>query len=249
MAGKKKDSATVPHKWVDIPEIPKEEQPYPLPEGWKWVYLGDAIQLLRGVSYSKEDAHKSQHKDDYLILRGGNIKEGYIDFNASDNIYINKNLIKDDQLIKKNDIVIVSSTGSIKVIGRAGIADKNCNDVAFGAFLTLARPHKYFNSRYVDYFFQSEMYRSRIRKLVKGVNINNIKNEYIALTPFPAPPLETQRRIVRHIESLFSKLDEAAEKVKAVIDSYETIMQGSIQGKINQMKKSILQMAFQGIFL
>ena len=31
----------------NVVEIPVEEQPYPLPEGWKWVRLGDVVEVSK----------------------------------------------------------------------------------------------------------------------------------------------------------------------------------------------------------
>lgn len=210
------------------------EAPYELPEGWTWCRLGDFINILRGVSYKKNDAHNEKQENDCLIIRGGNIDEGCINLN-SDNVFVNKSLVSENQIIKKNDVVIVTSTGSIKVIGRAGVSASDYEDVAFGAFLTLARPNEKANKSFVNQYFQSSLYRERIRQLASGVNINNIRIEYITESPFPLPPtLDEQQRIVNRIESMFAKLDEAKEKAQNVVDGFET------------RKAAILHKAFTG---
>lgn len=210
------------------------EAPYELPEGWKWTRLGDFIDIHRGVSYKKDAAHKEKQENDCLIMRGGNIDEGKININA-DNVYVDKSLVSENQFIKKNDVVIVTSTGSTKVIGRAGISDEDYSDVTFGAFLTLARPNGKADKSFVNQYFQSSIYRERIRQLASGVNINNIRLEYITESPFPLPPtLAEQQRIVNRIETMFAKLDQAQEKAQAVLDSFET------------RKAAILHKAFTG---
>ncbi|MEE1291333.1 MAG: restriction endonuclease subunit S, partial [Spirochaetota bacterium] len=164
----------------------------------------------------------------------GNIDEGCINLN-SDNVFVNKSLVSENQIIKKNDVIIVTSTGSIKVIGRAGVSASDYEDVAFGAFLTLARPNEKANKSFVNQYFQSSLYRERIRQLASGVNINNIRIEYITESPFPLPPtLAEQQRIVKRIESMFAKLDEAKEKAQNVVDGFET------------RKAAILHKAFTG---
>lgn len=210
------------------------EAPYELPEGWKWCRLGEFIDIFRGVSYKKADAHTEKLENDCLIMRGGNITEGAIDINT-DNVYVDKSLVAENQFIKKNDVVIVTSTGSTKVIGRAGVSYSDYDDVAFGAFLTLARPNSKADKQFVDQYFQSSIYRDRIRELAGGVNINNIRMEYITDSPFPLPPtMEEQRRIVKRIESLFAKLDAAKEKAQNVVDSFEV------------RKAAVLHKAFNG---
>ena len=217
-----------------VSESQNIEAPYELPEEWKWERLGNYITLLRGVSYKKDDAHSEKLENDCLIIRGGNIVEGSINL-ESDNVYVDKSLVSENQLIKKYDIIIVTSTGSTKVIGRAGVSKDNYNDVAFGAFLTLARPNDLVNKSYINHYFQSSLYRERIRQLASGVNINNIRSEYITETPIPLPPtLAEQQRIVNRIETMFAKLDQAQEKAQSVLDSFEA------------RKAAILHKAFTG---
>ena len=217
--------------------VPLEEQPYEVPENWCSTKIGVLVDLHRGVSYKKTDAHDVRKEGECLILRGGNIGEGYID-TENDNIYVSKELVNENQFVRKNDIIIVASTGSVKVIGRAGVSQYDYDDVAFGAFLMLIRPKEMINSRYIDYYFQGNEYRNRIRGLASGVNINNIKTEYIMDTIIPFPTLAEQQRIVEQIERLFAKLDEASEKAEiALNNSYDrknAILELAYSGKLTQ---------------
>ena len=209
-------------------------EPYALPNGWTWARLGDFIDTYRGVSYKKTDVHSERLENDCLIMRGGNIDEGKIN-TETDNVYVDKSLVSQNQFVQKNDVIIVTSTGSTKVIGRAGISYQNYSDVAFGAFLTLARPNGKAEKAFVNQYFQSPLYRERIRQLASGVNINNIRLEYITESPFPLPPtLAEQQRIVNRIETMFAKLDQAQEKAQSVLDSFEP------------RKAAILHKAFTG---
>ena len=233
MARAKKETALTPEERLQAALVPDWEWPYKLPENWCWTKIGSISSLHRGVSYKKTDAHTERRENSCLVMRGGNICEGSIDTEA-DNIYVDISLVAENQIVRKNDIIIVASTGSTKVIGRAGISKMDYLDVAFGAFLLLVRPSTKVNQRYIDYFFLSDNYRNRIKKLASGININNIRGEYITETLVPLAPLAEQQRIVDRIESLFTKLDEAKEKAQTVVDSFET------------RKAAILHKAFTG---
>ena len=232
--GKKKEAALSPEERLQAALVPENEQPYKVPGNWCWTRIGELSTLYRGVSYKKQDAHTQKNNQDYLILRGGNILEGTIDVETNDNVYVHQNLVQNEQLVQKYDIIIVSSTGSSKVIGRAGISHKDYTDVAFGAFLTLVRPNNNVVKPFIAYYFQSNLYRNRIRDLASGININNIKASYITESPIPFPPAHEQQRIVDRIESLFAKLDEAKQKAQDALDSFET------------RKAAILHKAFTG---
>ena len=232
MAKKKVEELTIEEK-LNNALIPVDKQPYEIPKNWCWVRLGSVINLYRGVSYGKNDAHKKKEKDDILILRGGNLGEGYIQI-ETDNVYVNKNLVNPVQIVKKHDVLIVSSTGSSTVIGKAGISNIDYSDVAFGAFLMLARPKEQSNKSYINYFFLTDIYRHRIRLLANGTNINNVRVEHVNGTTFPLPPLAEQERIVNKLDNYVSKLDEAKEKLEKVVDTY------------NYRKNLILHRAFTG---
>lgn len=229
---KKNENLTLEEK-LEQALIPNWDEPYTLPKNWCWIKIGNISTLYRGVSYKKHEGHSVKNVNDCLVMRGGNIREASLDI-ENDNVYVDKKLVSDEQLVQKYDIVIVSSTGSKKVIGRAGISYCDYLDVAFGAFLTLVRPINDVCKPYVAYYFQSDLYRNRIRELASGVNINNIKNEHITDTPIPFPPLDEQKRIVECIENLFVKLDEAKEKAQEVFNGFEN------------RKAAILHKAFAG---
>lgn len=233
MAKKAKDFALSMEERLEQALIPNWDEPYKLPDNWCWTKIGIVANLYRGVSYKKHEGHSEKGNNDCLVMRGGNILEGEIDTDA-DKIYVDKELVSKEQYVKKYDIIIVSSTGSTKVIGRAGISFANYNDVAFGAFLTLVRPNEKVYKPYISYYFQGDLYRNRMRQLASGVNINNIRNEYITDTPIPLPPFDEQQRIVDCIKSLFAKLDEAKEKAQNIVDGFET------------RKAAILHKAFTG---
>lgn len=65
-------------------------------------------------------------------------------------------------------------------------------------------------------------------------NIANINTTKLKNLGLPLPPITEQQRIVDRIECLFSKLDEAKEKVQAVVDGFEL------------RKSAILHKAFTG---
>lgn len=139
MARAKKEAALTPEERLQAALVPDWEWPYKLPENWCWTKIGSISSLHRGVSYKKTDAHTERRENSCLVMRGGNICEGSIDTEA-DNIYVDISLVAENQIVRKNDIIIVASTGSTKVIGRAGISKMDYLDVAFGAFLLLVRP-------------------------------------------------------------------------------------------------------------
>lgn len=187
----------------------QDEIPFDIPDSWEWVRLGDIVYLINGVSYQKQDISKQGLR----ILRGGNIQDNKI-FLLDDDIFLPISYFNEEKIIQEGDTVIVASTGSKTVIGKPAYALKNYPNTMIGAFLRICRPInnelKIYN--YLKIFFESEYYRNNIRILVKGTNINNIKESNITQMLFPLPPLEEQKRITQKLESLMPLCAELENK-------------------------------------
>ena len=208
--------------------VPVDEQPYTIPSNWVWTRLGEVIDIFRGLSYTKND----EVENGYLVLRGNNLTDNGLIF--LENIYVNENVAEKGIKVKKDDIILVASTGSSKVIGRACIAKEDYEKTTIGAFLLLCRPKENIEKNWVHYIFKTLRYRLYISEQAKGTNIKNIKNEYLENFYFPLPPLNEQKRIVEKLDFLFEKTKRAKEIIE------------EIKVDIENRKISILDRAFKG---
>jgi len=214
-------------KEVEDMIVPVEEQPYKLPDSWVWVRLGEVIDIFRGLSYTKND----EVENGYLVLRGNNLTDNGLAF--LENIYVDEKVAVKGVKVKKDDIILVASTGSSKVIGRACVAKKDYEKTTIGAFLLLCRPKENIIKSWVYYIFKTLRYRLYISEQAKGTNIKNIKNEYLENFYFPLPPLEEQEEIVRILDEVL----ENENKVKELLE---------LEERIDILEKSILNKAFKG---
>jgi len=208
-----------------------------LPKGWVESNIGTISEIIRGVSYKKNEASSSYSEHSIYILRGGNIQDGRIDFETDDNVYVKSHLVNPKQYIQKDDVVIVGSTGSKKLIGKAGIAEDKLANVSFGAFLMLLRTYTV-NSKYHSYFFQTAYYRNTISELAGGVNINNIRKEHLENLKFPLPPLPEQERIVAKLDKLFAqheKIKQALDRIPQLLKAFrQQVLTQAVTGKLTE---------------
>jgi type I restriction enzyme S subunit len=179
-----------------------------LPESWSVCRLGDVIRLIGGVSYDKGDVTT----DGVRIIRGGNIQDDKI-LLFDDDVFLPNSYYDDDKVVKITDTVIVASTGSKIVIGKAGFASTINENVQIGAFLRIIRPYLQETARFVQLLFRSDYYRNYIRDISKSTNINNIKAEYITDFVIAFPPLAEQHRITIAVESAFKQLDNIVTNI------------------------------------
>ncbi|MEC0694178.1 restriction endonuclease subunit S [Bacillus atrophaeus] len=217
--------------------VPEAEQPYEIPDNWIWSNAGAVSKVLRGVSYKKHQVEDQKNDNNLLVLRGGNIQDGTI-LNQGDNVYVSNELVKEEQRLQKNDVVIVSSTGSSKVIGKAASVINEFVGESFGAFLTTIRPSKKIDSSYFGLYYQTTNYRNVISSLAKGSNINNIKKEHLDSLSFPQPPLDEQKRIVEKVESLLGKVEEAKQLIEEAKETFElrraAILDKAFRGELSK---------------
>ena len=228
MAKNKKVEMTLEEK-LEKALVPVEEQAYKIPNNWVWTRLGEVINIFRGLSYTKND----EVEDGFLILRGNNLTDKGLTF--LENIYVNEKIAKKGVEVKKDDVVLVASTGSSKVIGRACVVEEDYEKTTIGAFLILCRPKEIIAKNWVHYIFKTLRYRLYISEQAKGTNIKNIKNEYLENFSIPLSPLNEQKRIVEKLDFLFDK----TKKAKEIIEE--------IKVDIENRKISILDRAFKGI--
>ena len=185
------------------------------------------------MSYDKKDVTQTGIR----ILRGGNINNLEISL-FSDDVFLPEKYYDHEKQVQENDILIVASTGSKSVIGKAGYVLTPMPNTQIGAFLRIVRCIDKIYVAYTKLIFATEYYREHIRQLSQGTNINNVKAEYINNMLIPLPPLSEQARIVTEIEKFepliaeYDKLEQQATKLDDEI--------------YDKLKKSILQYAIQG---
>ena len=116
-------------------------------------------------------------------MRGGNINDLKVSL-FSDDVFLPESYFDAEKQVKLNDVVIVASTGSKAVIGKAGYIDRDIPNTQIGAFLRLVRPIDISLASYIRLLFATEYYREHIRTQSQGTNINNVKAEYISASTF-----------------------------------------------------------------
>ena len=215
-------------------ELNRMNQEQELPQGWVWTNVEATGQLIRGVTYSNTDVLSSQADEALPLLRANNI-QGQLLFEEL--VYVRRAVVKDEQIIRKNDIVIAMSSGSKNLVGKSAQAKADFAG-GFGAFCGVFRPKEAIDAQYLGQFFTSPEYRKVIADLSAGSNINNLKREHINDMAFPLPPLPEQRRIVAKLEELFSKLDAgvaAVRRTQALLKRYrQSVLHAAVTGELTR---------------
>ena len=201
MAKKKQIELTIEEKLQNA-LVPKEEQPYKIPNNWCWTYVSNVMNIVMGQSPKGIDT--TQNISDSPLIGG-----------ASDmgNLYpiVNKYTKKPTKLSKENDVILsiratlgrpIFSDG-VYCLGR-GVAGVSSN---------------YLSKEFIRYYyicFESVLYSN-----ATGTTFLQVTGSVLNKMLIPLPPINEQQRIVNRIESLFTKLDKAKELIENTLAQFE----------------------------
>ena len=179
-----------------------DELPFEIPDNWMWTTIGDLLQIQTGASFKKEEVNRNNVG--VRILRGGNIISGSYVF-KDDDIFINKDLVNESILLRKNDLITPSVT-SIENVGKIARIIEDYDSVSAGGFVFIFRPFLQNDiiSQYLCFIIQTPAITDKIKSITKksGSAFYNIGKERLSKIYIPLPPIEEQRRIVEKITKI-----------------------------------------------
>ena len=183
-----------------------EEIAFDLPNGWYWCRLKDICSIFTGATFKKEEATIT--RKGIRILRGGNISPFELKI-KDDDIFLTKDKVKEDILLKENDILTPAVT-SLENIGKMARVDSDMSDTTVGGFVFIILLHlinRWF-SKYILYLLSSPFMIDFMKSITNksGQAFYNIGKERLSMALLPIPPLTEQYRIVTQIEKLFEQL-------------------------------------------
>ena len=182
----------------------EEELPFDIPENWVWCRLGEVCDFSRNGITIKQ----SKEARGYPITRIETISKGNIDRNRMGYANILDISSFEKYILQQYDILL-SHINSPMHIGKTAIYIPNDKEerIIHGMNLLCIRFKKGLNAIYLNYFFNSKIFKNAILPYIKNaVNQASINISSIEKIIIPLPPLTEQKRIVEKIEEIFSAL-------------------------------------------
>lgn len=210
--------------------VPEAEQPYAVPENWRWVRLGYGYEITSSKRIHKSDWRGSGvpfYRTRELVKLS---KYGFID----NELFIENELyesIKETYGVPQIEDILISGVGTIGV--PYVVSDKKSFYFKDGNIIWL-KSNKIFNSLFIFYLYKTPFMYNQIHDMASGTTVDTYTIVNAKKTMVPLPPRAEQERIVARIESLFARLDKAREKVDAVF------------GRCAARKAALLHKAFSG---
>ena len=210
-----------------LPEITEDEIPFEIPEGWKWVYIGEIFLHNTGKA---QNASGSTNGTIRKFITTSNLYWGYFDFSKVKEMPFTEQEIERCSA-RKGDLLVCEGGDC----GRSAIWTYD-EEVCIQNHVHRLRPYHELSIEYYYYLFHLYKFTGRLRG--RGVAIQGLSSDAIHKVICPLPPLAEQKRIVAKIEELLP-LIERYEKAWSRLEDFNRRFPGDMQ-------KSILQMAIQG---
>lgn len=221
MAKKKQIELTIEEKLQNA-LVPKEEQPYKIPNNWCWVRL-ESINKYKSETLNPKNAMEKM----FELYSVPSFDNKYPE------ILIGKDIGSNKYIVKKNDILLCKINPRINRVWQV-YQHTNFGQICSSEWIVIR--NEILNKSFLRYYFTSEYFRNRLCKNVSGVggSLTRAKPKLVQLYEVPLSPINEQQRIVNRIESLFAKLDRAKELIENTLAQFE------------QNKMAILHKAFSG---
>ncbi len=208
MAKDKKKENLTPGERLQAALVPESEQPYEVPENWCWTYIGYVSSVVTGGTPSKKKP--KYYGGSFPFFKPADLDCGRHVIHASE--YLSDEGKAVSRIIPEQSTAVccIGSIGKCGFLEVAGTTNQQINS---------AIPK--FNPLYLYYFCNTNYFVDELRNKATATTISIVNKSKMESCVFPLSPLAEQQRIVDCIESLFSKLDNAKQKAKDALDSFE----------------------------
>ncbi len=202
------------------------EGPYKLPEGWRWVRLGEVCRHLR-----RPVEPKRWPEDEFWLYSIPAYDNGCRPERAKGSD------VGSAKLLIESGICLFSKLNPR--IPRAWVVDQAPSTgrmIASTEFLALKPDHRQITLDFLGRVLLAEVFLAQVRRDVSGAtgSRQRLKPQVVLDALIPLPPLEEQRRIVAHLQAV-------QERVQALKKAQE-----DTDARLKELERSILDKAFRG---
>ena len=171
-------------------------------DSWEEKTLGEVcVDLKYGTS------KKSQPTGHVVVIRMGNLQNGEIDWNNL--AYTDDEEDIEKYLLKKDD-VLFNRTNSPELVGKTSIYRGEIPAIYAGYLIKLDYNRQFINGEYLNYMMNSLRAKEYCMEVkTDGVSQSNINAKKIGAFILQVPTLDEQTEIVRIIDNLLAKEQQA----------------------------------------
>ena len=208
-----------------------EEVPFEIPQGWEWCRICHVAEIARGGSPRPIKEYLTDATDGVNWIKIGDTEKDskYI---TSVKEKIKQSGVSKSRMVHKGDFLLTNSMS----FGRPYITQ--VDGCIHDGWLVISLMEKSYRQDFFYYLLSSGYAYSQFANRVTGAVVQHLNSEKVAISLFPLPPYQEQKRIVKKIKDLLPLVEKFGND-KTLLDK--------LNADINtRLKKSILQEAIQG---
>ncbi|WP_088640692.1 MULTISPECIES: restriction endonuclease subunit S [Fibrobacter] len=212
-----------------VAPITKDEIPFEIPAGWKWVRLGD-ISLFSSAGKSFNCESREAIGDEWGIIKTSAITSGV--FVESENKFYSKKCNNDVQTkIQMGDFLFCRASGSKGLAGRSCVVEKISSNlllsdksirIELAQGISKSLVNMLNNSQY------GENYRLSLGTN-KSTSMNNLTREQILNFRIPLPPTAEQKEIVARVEQHLQTITQLETQIATRETTTKQLMQSILK--------------------
>ena len=177
------------------------EEPFDIPDSWKWVKLNDLAEIARGGSPRPIQDYITEDKDGINWIKIGDTSE------ESKYITSAKEKIKPEgkrhsRFVHAGDFLLTNSMS----FGRPYIL--KIDGCIHDGWLVFANIKECILQDYLYYALSSAYIYETFSNVAAGSTVKNLKSDTVKQVTFPLPPLPEQQRIIEAIENMYEVLGQ-----------------------------------------
>lgn len=199
--------------------ISRQEDKRELPDGWRWVKLGDFVASYRNGFGRRPTGTE----DGPIVLRLADVSNGVIDLSCPRRVSMSAQEIETYQL-EKGDLLFVRVNGSRDLIGRCILVEQIYDKLVYNDHLIRVRLHEGLNPEYLKVFCCLPKVRAGIiKKATTSAGQLTINQEVIAFIPILLPPLVEQKRIVASLNEQMEAVERSRQATLAQLEAAKAL--------------------------
>ena len=196
------------------PGTDEPNQAKPLPQGWRWVSLGEVCEKPQygyTASAVSEDVGPK-------FLRITDIQNGMVDWDRLPHCRCGEEVAT--YSLKPGDILFARTGGTT---GKSYLVQKVPSETVFASYLIRVRTENDLMPDYLYQFLQSASYWSQIGISKRGGAQPNVNATQLSSVALPLPPLPEQKRIAAKVQELMADVQCARTACETQLEAAQAL--------------------------
>jgi type I restriction enzyme S subunit len=198
--------------------------PFQLPQGLRWVKLGD--DSIVEINKESRDPAKVMPDKEFIYIDITGIEGGTGRIKEAKRIMGKDAPARARRVVHTNNVIMSTVRPYLKSF--AIIPPEYDNQICSTGFAVFSCKKDQIIPEYLLLALFSETVIDQCNKVMMGAHYPAINNSQVSEIKIPLPPLEEQKRIVARVEELYGKIDEIKRLRKGATEEAKTLMPAAL---------------------